>query len=84
MSDAATSRRASDLAAAEALKTLWESELAGLAAPGAEDAAAVARTIEAAVLAREGADPLMTTHAEGDAANPYARNAKGGGPCAVM
>ena len=83
MADAASQKLASDLARAEARKTLWESELAGLAARREDDAAAAAAAVKASVLAREAADPLMTVHGDADA-NPYARPARGGGGCAVM
>jgi len=83
MADAASQKLASDLARAEARKTLWETELAGLAARREDDAAAAAAAVKESVLAREAADPLMTTHEDADA-NPYARPARGGGGCAVM
>ena len=82
MADAASQKLASDLARAEARKTLWESELAGLAARREDDAAAAA-AVKESVLAREAADPLMTVHGDADG-NPYARPARGGGGCAVM
>ena len=82
MADAASQKLANDLARAEARKTLWETELAGLAARREDDAAAAA-AVKASVLAREAADPLMTVHGDADA-NPYARPARGGGGCAVM
>ena len=83
MADAASQKLANDLARAEARKTLWESELAGLAARREDDAAAAAAAVKESVLAREAADPLMTVHGDADA-NPYARPARGGGGCAVM
>ena len=83
MADAASQKLANDLARAEARKTLWETELAGLAARREDDAAAAAAAVKASVLAREAADPLMTVHGDADA-NPYARPARGGGGCAVM
>ena len=83
MADAASQKLANDLARAEARKTLWETELAGLAARREDDAAAAAAAVKESVLAREAADPLMTVHGDADA-NPYARPARGGGGCAVM
>ena len=83
MADAASQKLAHDLARAEARKTLWETELAGLAARREDDAAAAAAAVKESVLAREAADPLMTVHGDADA-NPYARPARGGGGCAVM
>ena len=83
MADAASQKLASDLARAEARRTLWESELAGLAARREDDAAAAAAAVKESVLAREAADPLMTVHGDADG-NPYARPARGGGGCAVM
>ena len=83
MADAASQKLANDLARAEARKTLWETELAGLAARREDDAAAAAATVKESVLAREAADPLMTVHGDADG-NPYARPARGGGGCAVM
>ena len=82
MADAASQKLANDLARAEARKTLWETELAGLAARREDDAAAAAAAVRRSVLAREAADPLMTVHGDADA-NP-ARPARGGGGCAVM
>ena len=83
MADAASQKLANDLARAEARKTLWETELAGLASRREDDAAAAAAAVKESVLAREAADPLMTVHGDADA-NPYARPARGGGGCAVM
>jgi hypothetical protein len=83
MADAASQKLANDLARAEARKTLWETELAGLAARREDDAAAAAAAVKESVLAREAADPLMTVHGDADG-NPYARPARGGGGCAVM
>ena len=83
MADAASQKLASDLARAEARKTLWETELAGLAARREDDAATAAAAVKESVLARDAADPLMTVHGDADA-NPYARPARGGGGCAVM
>ena len=83
MADAASQKLANDLARAEARKTLWETELAGLAARREDDAAAAAAAVKESVLAREAADPLMTVPGDADA-NPYARPARGGGGCAVM
>ena len=83
MADAASQKLAHDLARAEARKTLWETELAGLAARREDDAAAAAAAVKESVLAREAADPLMTVHGDADP-NPYARPARGGGGCAVM
>ena len=83
MADAASQKLAHDLARAEARKTLWETELAGLAARREDDAAAAAAAVKESVLAREAADPLMTVHGDADG-NPYARPARGGGGCAVM
>ena len=83
MADAASQKLANDLARAEARKTLWETELAGLASRREDDAAVAAAAVKESVLAREAADPLMTVHGDADA-NPYARPARGGGGCAVM
>ena len=46
MADAASQKLANDLARAEARKTLWETELAGLAARREDDAAAAAAAVK--------------------------------------
>ena len=61
MADAASQKLANDLARAEARKTLWETELAGLAARREDDAAAAAAAVKASVLAREAACLLYTS-----------------------
>ena len=83
MADAASQKLANDLARAEARKTLWEIELAGLAARREDDAAAAAAAVKESVLAREAADPLMTVHGDADADPARGPRARGGG-CAVM